>query len=371
MGKVKGILFGVLLFVLLGVCSFNVYGQVYFTYEQALAASLENVLALQDLDARIREHKDALEELMDNLREWRWENWPNESREIFRRQITEIERQIRRVELSRGIAETNIERALRGALVTVSVTAHNIQILEERLTLSEERLLRTGVLRRFGMASANELIAAEQNVRQLRMDLFNLRVTAFNQQQALNYIMQQPLYQETTVTFEIELTGLPEDLDKYIQTAITRSPGIAQLQITVDSRADEMDVFAQTHRDRGARERSGAWNLSDDDLQESWDSLVRAHERAVRERGEAVRAMESTLRAAYNGIVQMQNQETAARLDLEWAEAELETAQRQLALGRVTAFDVNNASFTVFNRELSLQNIHLQIWLAEFSLANP
>jgi hypothetical protein len=100
----------------------------------------------------------------------------------------------------------------------------------------------------------------------------------------------------------------------------------------------------------------------DEGLQEQWETHVNAHERAVRERENAMRTMEASLRAAHNGAMQLLVQEAAGVLELERALDELDSIQRQLSMGRVTPFELENALVTVSSRELSLQSIRLQLW---------
>jgi len=336
-----------------------IYGQEALSYRQALALAQENenALAVRSVDAQIAAVRDELNELMEMLQESSWSNWPDNLRNVYQRQITELERQILFLQLNRDITMVGIERSLRGALVNDRVTANNIAIAEERLTLSEERLRRTVILRRFGLASANDLYAAEQGLSQQRMELEHLRVTASNQRQALNLLLHQPLNREIEITFETGSSDLPEDLERYISAAVPQAPSIRQLQINIDRRRDERELYSATH--------------GDDARQETLTALTGAHNRAVRERDNAVCAMEAAIRASYNGIIQLRAQKDAAVSELERAMHEWETAQRQFQLGRVTQFEVDNARFVILSRELALQNITYQLWLAEFSLFNP
>jgi outer membrane protein TolC len=348
----------------------SVYGQNIFSYEEALSLALEDVLSIQDIEVQIEEIEEDLDELMKQLREWGWENWPNASRMFIKRQIKEMEWQILHLELNRDITKTNIEKSLRNALVNVLIANNQTELAEARLKISEENLRRTTVLHQFGMVGTNEMLAAGQNLLQQRIDLDNLQMTAFNHRQALNYILRQPLYQMTKVEFETEPPELPDDLNRFTGLLIPQAPAIRQMQIIVDRRGEDKNDFRELHGNRGYWFR-GLWYLENEDLQDEWDALVGVHERAVRERSDAMRTMNASIHAAYNQIIRLNNQKTVALSELERATNELEAVKRQLLLGRVTAFEVENALFRVLSAELSLQNLSYQLWLNGFALINP
>jgi outer membrane protein TolC len=355
MNKIKRTVFGGLLFFLIVFFCFDVFGMA-FSYEQALEMALRNTFTIQEIQGQIEKHE---EEIRNISRET---DWSLDTGNVIRRQRTDIERQIRYLRLNLEIIRANTEQSLRNALVNIAVTENHIRIAEARLVISEEHLRRTTVLHRFGLRSTRELSAAEQSLTQQRMDLDNQRLTSLNQLQVLNNLIQQPHYQLTAVEFEVEPAALPEDLDQYILTFIPQAPAIRQMQITIDRRRDERDHFAYQHRDLGYWLR-GQWRLPTDELQNAWDHLVNAHERAVRERETAKRVMEANIRAAYNNALRLLAQEAAGLAALELAVNELDSTQRQLTLGRVTPFEVENALLAILERELSLQNIRYQLWL--------
>ncbi|MCL2499632.1 MAG: hypothetical protein FWE90_04755 [Defluviitaleaceae bacterium] len=365
--KVKRIIFGCLLFALVVIYCPAVFGQVVLSYEQALELALEDLSAIHNLEIQINTHGSEIDRIRRVLQEFICED--EHTRENHRKQITNHEQHIRYLHLSGEIINANTERSLRNALVNISVTENHIKIAEARLVLQEENLRRVIIMHRFGLTSTQALQAAKRSVTERHMELDRLFLTEYDQRQALNHILQQPLYQMTRVEFTAELPELPEDLDLYIESLIPQTPAIRQTQINIETRREERDFFLRRNMTSAYRQ-SNVWRFSDDGLQYTWNELVNGYETAVRERDTAIHVMEANIRAAYNYITLLINQKAAGLSALEQAIYDLNSTHKLLELGRVTPFEVENARFSVLERELTLLNTYYQLWLAGLSLAN-
>jgi len=358
---------GVLLAIFIPVVAFGAEEEyveepiVIFTYNEALALALEDIPALQELENRIEELEEELYYFNRDFRNLRWQLSETAINEL-RRQQTELEREIEHLSLDAIIIRLRREQSLRNNLVANANAAIDIEIAEAALVLTEEQLRRTGLLHRFGFASASELRIAQQRLTQEQMSLDNLQVAQTNALSNLNHLLGQPSHQQTYVEFERELPEIPENLISHIPALVAQAPTIRQMQFNVYRRQEERERHLRIYRDRGERPRRDC---------EICEALQFAYDIVSLEQSTAMRAMETALRTAHSNLEQMHTQEAAARLRLTQAEESLQTAETNLDLGRVTQFDVDMALYAIFNAEQAIERILNLQWGMVLLLGNP
>ena len=281
------------------------------------------------------------------------------SNTAIKRHIEEIDRQIEHLELEISIVKLQAESNLRRAIYNMFSVAIEIQNAEAAARLGLEQLRLVEVRHQFGRASANDLRIADYSISREQMNLDNLHRTKANAMGGLNNLLSQPPHQQTIVEHEHDMPDISVNIARHIERLVRDAPTIRQLQIDFDR-----------HRLNLSRHEDDcfAWPREDCDI----CTLLRdTYARARLIRDIETRAMETSLRMAFNQLETLRTQEAAARLSLEQAQKNYETVKTNLELGRVTLFEVNNAAYAVASAERNIEVIMFRQWVLWLSLANP
>jgi len=358
------LLCGVILAVLLPI---TVLGDEYenalivLTFDEALTLALEDIPALMDLESRIEELEDEIYDLNESYRRIRWQV-SSSMLDNMRRQMIELERRLESITLDRDIMTLRREQSLINALLNIINIALDIETAEASLVITAEQLRRAELLHRFGFASASEVRTAQARLTQEQMSFENHLIAQTSAQNNLNLLLGQHADVLIYVKFERELPELPEDLTNHIEALTAQAPNIRQMQFNVYRRSEDLERHLAAYRQRGERPPRDC---------ETCEALQEAYDRAVLEQNIAIRGMEASLRTAYNNLEQLQTQEAAARLALAQAEENLQTAQTNLDLGRVTQFDIDIAEFAIFSAQQTIERILYMQWGMVLGLKNP
>ena len=365
--KKKLLMLSVLLAVLMSVPALAAEDEyeeappVVLTYNEALALAFENLPAVQDLENRIAEMEEELSDLNDEYRLISWLG-NREVNNALRRQITELNRQIEHMNLEIEIIKLRREQALISSLVVISNASLDIETAEASIVITAEQVRRTGRLRSFGLASANDLRIVQARLTQEQTDLDSLLIARADGIISLNHLLGQPVYQQTYVEFERQLPDIPANLTSYIDALIRQAPSIRQMRFDIYRRREELTRHRDFYREREISPRRDC---------ETCLALRNAYDLILLENDVALRAMGTALRAAFSSLEQLQNQESVARLNLSQAEEALQTAQTNFELGIVTQFEIDQAMFSIFSARQAIERILNLQWGLALSLANP
>ena len=361
------LLLGTLLAMLIPVAAFAA-GEEYeklpivvLTYSEALALALEDVPAIQNLENRIAELQKERNDLNEAYRLTRWQI-SAAAADGLRSQITELNRQIEHMSLEIDTIKLRREQALINAIAVIANAAIDIETAEASIVITSEQVRRTGRLHSFGFASASELRIAQARLTQEQVNLDNLLITKANGLSTLNHLLGQPVYQQTYVELERELPEIPGNLTNHIESTVLQAPSIRQMRFDIYRRREDMAQHRAVYRYLGVSPRRNC---------ETCQALQSAYDIAVLQQTTAIRAMDTALRAAYNNLEQLQNQESAARLALGQAEEALQIAQTNFELGRVTQFEIDSALFSIFSAQQAIERILNQQWVMMLVLENP
>ena len=329
-----------------------------FSYAEALALTIEGLPVIQDLENAIEDLEEQLDDLRTMYREIRW-FLSSTVLDRFRRQMTEVERQIQHFRLDIETAKAQAELSLRRAILDIANAAMDIDAAEASLLISTEHLRHVSLRHEFGLASANDLRLAEQRLEQELIRLENLRLTQSNAQGRLNHLLGQPPYQETVVEFERVLPEIPDNLQHHISTIAPNTPASRQIHINVLRRRDDITQHVDQCRYTSRRNC------------ETYIALRTAHERVRLDHAIAIRQTETALRTAYSSLEQLFNREAAALVNLDQAVTRLETAHTNFELGRVTRLDVDRAYFDVLSAAMDVERVLYEQWLLGLLLRYP
>jgi len=326
---------------------------VTFTYEEALALALQDIVAVQDMYNTIAELKDYIADLRYNLRqldEFLWLMYYNadfrEFIESMRDSIDDTNAKINYLNQQQDLLRLSREARLRRAIVAVAEIQLQIYTAQENLQRLNENLRRATVLYEFGRAGSADIRTAGQAVSLAEFELNILLSSHESAQNSLNHILHQPLYQHTIVAFLPYLTDIPSDFANII------TPHIYQLQIGVVNARDARRAYR------------GYCRYTIAELREAYD-------RAVLVLSQAQTTLETAARQALNEFSSLSAQKEALYTQLYHANAALEVAQTRYRLGRITSHDVTVAQIAVFRIGRELETVLNQKWLLSFLLANP
>jgi len=385
---------------------------VLLTYEQALEMAINNMLVIQDMDTQIREMYLELRYMVLDLEARLFDSRPRivltdeaittytrrlrnrmlehdrnsglsadshirrSNREILHN-LNEFERDIERLRLNRQQAGFEVEQMLRDAIVNVSDIDLRIDVLREELSFAEENLHRIILFHELGFISIQELRDADHDLAQGYTRLDELIRNRYVARQRLNYLLGQPLFQYTVVTFERELTDFSQSVAQLIDNVIYDSPPIHQSQLELDTALGERWIYTGNNNDirisesERRRARTSVYSGPDITKIRNRISLQDTVERAVLGHEQAIRTMEV---AFYRGLTEMEGLlalELAHRQDLAQAQASLDIVHINFDLGHATRLDMAEARLVIFQVEQSIEGILNRMWALSFMLDNP
>ena len=362
------------------------------SYNDAVERIISNSLAISDIETRLAPMRDRLsamrlvlswlerfqvpETMPQGNRELSGELHrlnsmrPQQAREDMIKQteidIIKLRREIEALELQQVSLALSAENQLRNTIFSYIDLKNSIEIQKSELIIEEENLNHTTIRHSFGLVSRNALELAEINLNQSRLRLeesiLNLNATARN--------LSNLLYLDHYINIEIDIDILFEENTRSIET----SPNVRILQIEVNNRNDELQRFLdETRRERERRERDG-WPFTTAENREisfRRGELEYHLDRATTERDILISRIQTAL---FNGIDELENLITSREqsyISLERAEHELETAELELSLGRITEHSLNQIILNIQRINQRIERTNLQIWLLIFRLNNP
>ena len=357
------------------------------SYEYAVERVISNSLAISDIETRLypmRNRYAAIRTVLfwlergsvphnipRNNRELPGELWrlehihERQTRENMvrdtRRDLASLGREIEVLEIQKISLALSLENQLRNAIFSYIDLRRSIEILKDDLLIEKDAVNHINIRYDFGMVSRSAVRLAEMNLNQSKLrleeNLFNLSGLSRNLNALLHFDYYIQLYIEidTDISFE-------ED-----ETAVIMSPTIRTLQIAVDGRAEDLQIFRRQHQQQGRT--SGTAERREIDIQR--ETLEYHYNRAVAERDMRINTMQNLL---YNGINDLETL-IAGRVqlynELEHALDGLEAAYLNLSLGRTTEHSLNQTRLNIQRIEQRLERNSFQIWLLIFRLQNP
>lgn len=314
---------------------------------------LSGVLALEDNIKPIKEQRQDLQDQLDQITE-KFKSYginpPSRALAPLKGAITQLSRQINSLRLSQDMIKISTEMSLLNSLANIDNYEMDIALLTDTVALNEVNLRQVELRHQLGLASDNDLRAAEQSLAQNKTNLETQQINLASERQTLNRILQLPLTQAVTVEYERKLNSLPADLSAYIKDKGKNEPTIKQKQITVDMKNSDLKD-------------------NQDPTQEL--TLQLNYDKAVRDRDDAKLALEAAIRANYNNLDQLLKREESLQVDLDKSMNNYRTMEANLAAGRVTQYDLDNVALSIVNCENAIEKNKNSIWTLQFAFAHP
>jgi len=322
-------------------------------------------------------HRESILEAIENL----------QSDSVFREAAIEIRRAL--AEISRHIygirmQQEEIRLALEFGLRNIIALSWDLNLLSEtlqkELELAESALVGLRVMNEVGFVSPHELFIAEHYIVQFRERLRELDYGKDSLMQGLNYMIGQPLSQNTVVEFERTLPAIPADITDHIRAVSMNTPTIRGLEYALENTsALWRHVSGNARATISSADRRRAMNADsryagDTDHLRQLRGRIAVYDavsRADRELAAAIRTMEVSLRQGYNDLRILALQKAALQRELVRAQADLRETAANAELGLAVQRDVNEACMVIVRIERDIENNINQQWILGFALENP
>jgi hypothetical protein len=338
---------------------------------------IEALVGLQGIDvgiAGLQAHQNALQTEMNRLHNER----PIQDPALAaRNDLNDMERQMESLRLHQDEAELWVELALRSLIIEIQEMALQIEILEAELELGAGHILRLTLAHELGFISRHDLRTAEHSQNLGIISLDELRRAEVTLHQNLNYLIRQPLTQNTAIKFERQLPEIPENLDRHIAQIVPQTHAIRQLQLDLDSAIGARYAYTRntgnitiTAQDRN-RAINYAGNSREITTLRQRIALQDAVDRATLALNQATRTMTATIHRAYLSLEALTAQEAILQTELHQAQATLKATTINYELGYITWLELEEANLAIQRIEQSIQKTLNQKWALAFMLKNP
>ena len=348
------------------------------------------MMSTPDLSGQIMQLQMQQAQLNTELRRLRDDDHIEEMTRAAQRNLYEFDRQMDILRLGQEQARLSIEYALRGLIAALA----ELDVIEASLiaetAIVEETLRRTTIMHELGLVSAHDLSAVEHGMNQLETrheELLRGRETLV---QGINYMLGQPLTQDTVIELEWALPEMPEDLDEHTQEVMAEIHAVRQAGYEVVSAEDARWVLTgerrdinvtdanrrrvfDADRDRGRNLWRTYQTTDEEEIEELRERIVaqEAVERARTAETQTIRAAEAAITRAYTELHNLATQQETLLADLARAKADYEIIQTNLELGLITRFDAEQARMAIFRIEQDLERLEIQKWMQAFRWENP
>ena len=350
------------------------------------------IILTPDMSGQISSMQSQRNELSNELNRMRRERNVAEMTRDARRNLNEFDRGVEILQLHRENTELTMSYVLHSMISGMAELERVAQLSEAGIELLEMNLHRMTIMYEVGMISTNALNAARHNLAQSRTQLDELNRSRQTLMRNLNYLMGQPLLQDTIIEFEREFPELPEDMEAFIAEILPEMQDVRLSQFDLDraredrwvytgnqsnisvSATDRQRALDPAHRPHGSHD---IWRTEMSDAEEEIQNirnritLQEAVERATTSHEQAIRSTESTLIRGFADFDNLVAQYDALHLDAEQAEADLEAVLTNYELGHVTQFEIAQARLSLFRIELDIESTASQKWMQAFRLSNP
>ena len=357
----------------------------------ALQASLTGLFAMSapSLGGQISSMQSQQAELRRELDRLNRPENRDEMRREVQRNLNEFDRQTEMLEMAINQAKLSVEMGLRALISGIADVDRFIEGFEAGMKIQEMSLNRMTVLHQVGMLSTHDLNTARHAFSQQKTQLENLERTRETLMKNLNHFLGQPLTQDTIIEFEREFHEVPEELEEHIETLISETITVRNLELEIERAIDARWVNSgvRTATIINARDRQLAlnpnritanlWSLEQSDEDEEIQkirkriALQEAVERAEANHEQTIRQMETNLLRAYSDLDALHAQYEAQIADHARALENLEVALTNFRLGLITQFEIEQARLFANALERDKEGILNQKWALAFRLENP
>ncbi|MCL1877469.1 MAG: TolC family protein [Defluviitaleaceae bacterium] len=363
--------------------------QEQMTALQAAMAGLV-LMSAPDMSMQISSLENQRYDLSRDLERLEERESIDELKRSARQNINEFDRTSDILRLNREQAAIGMEFALRNMIVGMAEIDRGEALLEVGIDLMEQGVDRMTIMHEVGLVSENALATATHNLAQTRTQLDELRRGRQTLMQNMNYLLGQPLFQDTVIEFERVLPEFPEDLEEHIEEMLDETHAVRMSQFDIDRAREARWVYTGHNREirvsDGERRRAfDTTRVRSDNLWRTYlteaeqeimairnrVALQEAVERAESSHDQTVRTTQAAILRGYTEFEGLIARYEALYADADHAAAEIESAVTGYELGQTTSFDIEQARMELLRIELEKESVRNQKWILMFRLENP
>lgn len=322
------------------------------TYEEALKKALSSNSNLKNLEESFELLEEKRKDLSRSFADVNTQGQYVHVASVIRG-VNTYQNQIKNTSLNEKIMKDATEYMLRSYITTIEGYKLDIQLMEEKIKLEQRDIKNLKLKNELGLASQSDLTTAEQNLERSKSNLQSLKIALNREKVALKSFLDINEKEEIKIEFDATVKELNvTDINGYAFSKISSAPNIEIL----DNAIDNAEYNLATH--------SG-------DLSETRLEVENALSKAKRDKQDAEKNMEQSIKQAYNNIQTLLENKKVLELDLIKAKEDEEKMLANFEAGLVTLNDVENIRLAILSSEMAIKKNELNYYNLIFPFEKP
>ena len=329
-------------------------GAIVLDYNEAL----KNAYAANSTLLNLKESIDLINEkqnnLMDQIR------FMGYTMDLNSQQFTDALRALRQLEdtmrnipYNEQIIEESTEYMLRNALSTIAMDEMDLQMIRETVGLQTNNVKTMKLKLELGLASSNMLNTAERELSQSKVTQELLEMKIAGGRSSLGKILQLPMDREIIINFEPTVKSLPQpNLSALVADLINTDPTLKLKETAMKQAQYAVDTYNDT--------------MTESKLEKNNNLII-----ASREYDDTKRNLESAIRATYNKITQIQENQRSLEINLEKARDSYKMLSVNYQAGLATIYDLDAGKVAILKAETDIAKNAYTFWTLSFGLEHP
>ena len=269
------------------------------------------------------------------------------------RSMKKLEDAMANIPYNQQMVQESTEFMLRNALSSIAMDEMDMQMLNENINLQTNDVKNTKLKLDLGMASQNQLTAAQQNLELSQASQKALQAKIMDGRGSLGKILNLPMDREIIVNFEPTVdTSEQRNIDALVADTVKKDPTLALKATAV-------------------KEAQYAVDTNNDTMTESRLQVQSNLTAASRDYDDTKRALEAAMRDAHSKITQIQQSEKSLEISLQKARDNYRTLSANYQAGLVTLYDLDAGRVAILKAESDIEKNAYSYWTLTFGLEHP
>ncbi|MDR2650437.1 MAG: TolC family protein [Clostridiales bacterium] len=327
---------------------------IVMDYDEALSSAYDANSSLLNLKESIDVINEKHSDLLDTI------NILGYVADLNSQQFTDALRALRQLEntmenipYNEQMVRESTEYMLRNTLSSIATDEMDLQILKENINLQTTNVKNTQLKLELGMVSSSTLKTAEQELEQSKVNQEILELKIADERSSLGQILLMPMDREIIINFTPSVETLPQpNLSALIADSANTDPTLKLKETALKEAQYAVDTYNDT--------------MTESKLEKE-NNLIRAS----RDYDDAKRNLEAAIRAAYNKINQIQQNQKSLEINLEKAKDTYKTLSANYQAGLVALYDLDAGRVAILKAETDIAKNAYTFWTLSFGLAHP
>ena len=335
-------------------------GKIVFTFESAVERAIDTNDQLESAMKNKELLQDNIERAVQSLDGTRYAEgisaYDMDSVDLpILQQINSLQESAKNVAYTKEMIETVSEYTVLNYFVNFKKIEDSLPLLEKAKALAQTQVEQAQMLLEKGMISPNDLETARINLESAENTYNSMKITQDNLDLSFREFLKLNQDTEYVIDYEPEEYApyeLPTTLDSFISQKISTSPALKMQKSALD--VQEFNIDTYVYQGDGVL-KSMKYQYEDDS---------RAYEAAKK-------AMDTSMRSAYNDILDFEASRKNLENNIVTAENNLKTAKANLEVGNITQLEYDSTELALEQAQLALEQNNMDHILEIFSFENP